>query len=131
MKDAIISREATDWEDGKRAFIQKYKFTIAFENSSFPGYTTEKLYDSLFVGSIPIYWGNPMIDKEISSEAIINCNDFDDDFDAVIEKVIEIDRDDERYMYMLSKSPVKEKIDVGMKNIESFLSRVADGSFPA
>jgi hypothetical protein len=40
----------------KAAFLASRKFNIAFENSSFPGYTTEKLFDPLFVHAVPIYW---------------------------------------------------------------------------
>jgi hypothetical protein len=39
----------------KLDFMQQYKFTIAFENYSYPGYTTEKIYDPMLVNSIPIY----------------------------------------------------------------------------
>ena len=108
MEDAISARYSTDWSDEKRRFIKNYKFTIAFENHMIDGYTTEKLWDPLSVGSIPIYWGNPLIGREIHSEAFINCNDFDNDFDAVIKRVKEIDNDDEYFTYMLSKTPFKK-----------------------
>jgi alpha(1,3/1,4) fucosyltransferase len=39
----------------KLNFIQQYKFTIAFENESYSGYTTEKLYEALFANTLPIY----------------------------------------------------------------------------
>ena len=39
--------------------------TIAFENSSFPGYTTEKIFEPMLEGSIPIYWGNPRVDEDV------------------------------------------------------------------
>ena len=42
----------------KMDFIKDYKFVISFENSSNPGYTTEKLIEPMLVNSIPIYWGN-------------------------------------------------------------------------
>lgn len=54
--------DAHKWS-GKRAFLSRYKFTVAFENSSAPGYHTEKILDPMLVGSIPIYWG----DREIES----------------------------------------------------------------
>ena len=37
--------------------FKKYKFNICFENSSTPGYVTEKIIQSMYVNSIPIYWG--------------------------------------------------------------------------
>jgi hypothetical protein len=34
-----------------------YKFTLAFENSFAPDYVTEKLYEPLTAGSVPVYRG--------------------------------------------------------------------------
>lgn len=62
--------------DDKIDFLSQYKFTIAFENASYPGYTTEKLLHPLQANSIPIYWGNPLASKDFNSKAFINCNDF-------------------------------------------------------
>ena len=42
-------------------FLKPYKFVIAFENSSYPGYCSEKIYHPMLVNTIPIYWGNPKI----------------------------------------------------------------------
>ena len=41
-----------------------YKFSIAFENAWYPGYTSEKIVTSMLAGTIPIYWGNPDISRE-------------------------------------------------------------------
>lgn len=41
--------------ENKMDFIADYRFSIAFENNSFPGYTTEKIVHPMLVGSIPIY----------------------------------------------------------------------------
>ena len=42
----------------KMSWLQSYKFNICFENSSYPGYLTEKLFDAFISGCIPIYWGD-------------------------------------------------------------------------
>ena len=52
----------------KCAFLRDYKFTIAFENSSVNGYTTEKVVEPMLVNSIPIYWGNKLIGRENEKE---------------------------------------------------------------
>jgi alpha(1,3/1,4) fucosyltransferase len=46
------------WET-KRQFLAQYKFTLALENEIFPGYQTEKLYDSMLANSMPAYVGDP------------------------------------------------------------------------
>src|SRR6185437_5132720 len=72
---------------------------IAFENSSYPGYTTEKLIEPFFVNSVPIYWGNPKVGKDFNTNSFINIKDVSQ-FDAAINKIIELDTDDEKYLAM-------------------------------
>lgn len=44
--------------EDKHKWLQNYKFNLCFENSSYPGYLTEKLFDAYNAGCIPIYWGD-------------------------------------------------------------------------
>ena len=83
-------------------FIKDYKFTIAFENSSLSGYTTEKLVDPMTVNSMPIYWGNPDIHLDFNKESIIFVNNYST-LDEAIEEVIRLDKNDEAYIEKLSK----------------------------
>lgn len=109
--DAIPSRWNENWGQGKIDFIKNYKFTIAFENCLMEGYTTEKLIHPFLAGSIPIYYGNPMVTEEFNKEAFIDCNAFDNDFDAVIEEVKRIDKDPELTKYMILQNPVRKDYD--------------------
>ena len=88
----------------KLHFIKDYKFTIAFENRSFPNYITEKMSHPLAVGSIPIYWGCPEAADYYNPKAFINCHDFPD-FDAVIEHVKEVDNNPELYAEYINAPP--------------------------
>ncbi|MCR4616410.1 MAG: hypothetical protein K5756_09710 [Clostridiales bacterium] len=92
----------------KYEFQKKYKFSIAFENDSSPGYTTEKIMDAFAAKTIPIYWGNPDISKDINPKSFINCHDYDS-FEAVVERVKEIDNDPELYRSILSEPIFKEE----------------------
>ncbi|WP_394958760.1 glycosyltransferase family 10 domain-containing protein [uncultured Helicobacter sp.] len=47
-----------DYRLSKRKWLENYKFNICFENGSYPGYLTEKLFDAYIAGCIPIYWGD-------------------------------------------------------------------------
>lgn len=92
------------WHKIKLSLMDKYKFTIAFENSSYPGYTTEKILDAFLANTIPIYWGNPLIHLDFNPNAFINCHDFDS-FEQVVERVIEVDQNEALYRQMLSEPP--------------------------
>ena len=88
----------------KLAFQKEYKFSLAFENSSFPGYVTEKIMDAWAAGTVPIYWGDPHIEKMLNPKAFINCNDFQS-MEEMVEKVREIDEDDSKFLAMM-KEPI-------------------------
>lgn len=48
--------------EAKLPTLSRYKFSICYENAqSIPGYITEKIFDSLAAGCIPVYWGAPNI----------------------------------------------------------------------
>jgi hypothetical protein len=85
--------------DDKRKFVRDYKFVISFENSAHPGYTTEKLIEPMLVNSIPIYWGNAVVDNDFNVNSFINITDTNS-FDEAIEKIIELDKDDQKYFAM-------------------------------
>ena len=85
----------------KLEWLPNYKFNICFENSSYPGYTTEKLYEAYIGGTIPIYWGSPTIEVDFNPRAFLNWYDYGSD-EALIEAVIELDNNPDKYrqMYM-------------------------------
>jgi hypothetical protein len=55
----------------KIEFLSSYKFSIAMENSNGDGYASEKIIDSFISGTIPIYYGDYMIDEYINPKAYI------------------------------------------------------------
>ncbi len=80
----------------KLALLKASKFTIAFENDSRPGYTTEKLHQPMEALSVPIYWGNPLVHFDFNPRSFINVHDFPN-LEAAVQHVMEVDRDDELY----------------------------------
>lgn len=84
----------------KHEFLRPYKFNIAFENHSLPGYTTEKIVEAMLARCVPLYWGNPEIAREFNPRSFINYYDFPNE-DAMIEKIIELDQDDAKYLEYL------------------------------
>ena len=86
----------------KVEFQKKYKFCIAFENSSHSGYTTEKIIQAYASDAIPIYWGDPDIEKTFNPKSFINVNSFDN-IDEAVQYIIDLDNDDIRYINMLNE----------------------------
>jgi len=62
--------------ESKYETLSKYNFAICYENMILPGYITEKIFDCLFVGTIPIYLGAPDIEKYVPKECFIDKRDF-------------------------------------------------------
>ena len=46
------------YSDDKMSFISEYKFSICPENSNCAGYVTEKVFQAIDAGCVPIYWGS-------------------------------------------------------------------------
>ena len=115
------------WHIEKRNFLQQYKFTIAFENVALGGFTSEKLYDPIHAYSIPIYWGDPKVTERFNKKAFIDCNAYGNDLDKIVERVMELDQDDDAYMEMLKQNPVTDKLDYhGAERLEDFLVHIIE-----
>lgn len=116
--------------EAKTEFQRKCRFAIAFENSSMPGYTTEKLLQAWQADTIPIYWGNPEIGKEFNTKAFINCHEYEN-FEQVIERIIEIDNDEELYMKIMREPILYEgciaEQYVSGECLKNFLGRIFSG----
>ena len=87
----------------KLAFEREYRFTLAYENSSTPGYVTEKIFQAFAGETVPVYWGDPGIAKEFNPEAFINVMDYPD-LKAAVKAVKAVWEDEERYLAMM-KAP--------------------------
>ncbi len=61
----------------------------------------------MLANALPIYCGNPEVHCDFNEKSFINCHRFED-LDAVVERVIEIDQDDELYLSYMSKPYLKE-----------------------
>lgn len=58
--------------------LAQYDFAICYENMALEGYITEKLFDCLYTGTIPIYLGAPDIDRFIPTDVFIDKRKFAD-----------------------------------------------------
>jgi hypothetical protein len=62
--------------DDKHKLLSRYKFTIAYENTAYPGYITEKVIDAIVSASIPVYLGAPDIGEQLPIETFIDARTF-------------------------------------------------------
>ena len=88
----------------KIKFLKDYKFSLAMENSEADGYTTEKIIDAFLAGTIPIYYGDYMVDDYINPKTYILIRDYRD-MKKKIDYIKKIDNDDNLY-----RSILKEKV---------------------
>lgn len=56
--------------------ISKSKFVLAYENFRFDDYVTEKIYDVMAAGSVPIYSGAPNITEYVPQSCFIDFHAF-------------------------------------------------------
>ena len=61
----------------KSDILRQYRFSICYENAhGYPGYITEKIFDCLFAGCVPIYLGAPNVGDHIPPDAFIDARSF-------------------------------------------------------
>jgi Glycosyltransferase family 10 (fucosyltransferase) C-term len=80
LKHHILKRSPGQCEDKKQT-IANYKYALCFENTIYPGYLTEKIIDCFVAGVIPIYLGDPVVEKTIPPDIFIDMrkyNNWDD-----------------------------------------------------
>ncbi|MGB8815778.1 MAG: glycosyltransferase family 10 [Minisyncoccia bacterium] len=113
--------------DNKLGFEMKHKFSMAIENSSRNGYTTDRIVCSFMANTIPIYWGNPEIGREFNTKRFINCHDYKT-FDEAVERVKEIDNNDELYLKIINEPLFAEdySFEKATNGLEKFLRNIFD-----
>jgi hypothetical protein len=101
----------------KQEIISSYKFTIAFENAIATDYVTEKFFQPLIAGSVPVYLGAPNIEEFAPGDnCYINVNSFTS-VKLLADYILELDNNDEKYEEYLKwkERPLRD----------SFLSKTA------
>lgn len=60
----------------KYEVLSRYEFALCFENMAMKGYITEKLFDCLYAGTVPLYLGATDISEWIPEDVYIDCRQF-------------------------------------------------------
>ena len=87
----------------KIEFLSSYKFSIAMENSEGDGYLSEKIIDSFNSGTIPIYYGDYMIDEYINPKTYIFIKG-EKDIKEKIEYIKKIDKNESLYISLIKEN---------------------------
>jgi hypothetical protein len=106
----------------KQEYLRKFKFNMCFENSSYPGYATEKLYEAYYGGTIPIYWGSPTIDCDFNPKAFLNWHNYQNDEDF-IEAIKRLDNDSDLYAEMYNQPLVLNDRYFNLDNFYKWFNR--------
>lgn len=113
-------------------WLSMFKFNICFENSSAPGYITEKPLQSFFAGTIPIYWGHKeTMQMLFNPDALI----YVDSYEEAYNRVVELDNNPEMYKEMLLREPLRIDLDstdspFNLHGLHRFFDTVVTESFP-
>jgi len=120
--------ERVNWLDGsKEAFLKKCKFSLCFESTKHEGFITEKIIEAFYADAIPVYYGSSNITDIFNPKAFINVGDYES-FDAAIDRVLEIESNDELYLEML-RQPIfntPRYPDAKYAEVEEFLCHIFD-----
>jgi len=59
--------------------FSRYKFALCYENmSGLKGFVTEKIFDCMLAGCVPVYWGAENIEKYIDADVYVDRRKFKD-----------------------------------------------------
>lgn len=120
--------ETVDWLDGsKLRFQKKCKFSLCFESTKEEGFVSETIVETFYADTVPIYYGSSNIKDIFNPKAFIDISDYPD-FDSAIDRILEIESNDELYLEML-RQPIfntptypQDKYD----ELERFLCHIID-----
>lgn len=92
----------TKWET-----LARYDFVLCFENTLRKGWLTEKIFEALRVGTVPVYWGATDISSLIPYECFVDMRDFKDYAEL------------HRFLRSLDRAAVQRYRDAGRAFLES------------
>ena len=84
--DSLIA----DYNDIKMDYLQQFVFSICPENSYAAGYCTEKLFEAMRVGAIPIYWGERDPEPDVINKEAFIYWDKKDNGTSALRKIDEL-----------------------------------------
>lgn len=107
----------------KETFCRQYKFNVAFENSSSPGYTTEKIVQPLSCFSVPIYFGDSLVEEDFDGGCMVRVKG-PEDVERAIDEIIQLDQNGDEYIRKVVSPCLVRPFDHYEKVLEAFLVHI-------
>ena len=98
------------YNDDKLRYLRNYRFNLCPENSSSKGYVTEKIFEAIASGCVPIYTGNDGCPPEpdiINSDAIVYIDMLGDNA-KVLKTIQSLNNDRDTYMEFAAQPRLKQ-----------------------
>lgn len=109
--------------DDKLEAMSHFRFSICYENSIDEGNLTEKIFDSMCAGCVPVYWGDPQVTRWVPSDCFIDRTAFETPR-SLFDHLASMEKEEyEGYLARIRAYLAGEKAQVRSKN--SFVGEVA------
>lgn len=112
-----------DWSTPKVESQRSFRFSIAFENTETPGYTTEKLMHALAADTIPIYWGDPAVARVFNPDRFVDVRALG--VQGAVERVMELESNPAELLETLNKPFFSEQADLNSLSPDAILDAFA------
>ena len=115
------------YSNNKLELLRHYRFNLCPENSNWEGYCTEKIFEAISGGCVPIYWGSnnnpePCV---LNHNAICFIDVGKPNESSVLEKIRNLNLNKQDYDYFSKQNRLlKEAPDIIMESIEDLENRL-------
>jgi len=94
---------------------------LAFENNVIKDYVSEKVYDGLLAGTVPVYHGAPTVDKLLPNpSSVVKVSDFPEGPKQLADHLKLVGQDKAKYnqLFAWKSNPAQEEVDAFQEVID-------------
>lgn len=97
-----------EFANSKKDYLDQFKYTICPENCDYDGYVTEKLFQALLSGCVPLYWGSSnKPEPEVINQDVILFYDKSKP-EKLIERLKELQSNEKLFEKLVCQKPLKD-----------------------
>ena len=101
-------RSSPFFANSKKDYLDQFKYTICPENCDYDGYVTEKLFQALISGCVPLYWGSSnKPEPEVINQDLILFFDKSNP-KGLVEKIKELETNSQAFEKLVCQNPLKD-----------------------